>query len=71
MSTNPITTRPAETFSAAGATALLIAHVAGVTDATIVTALGVVVGFTPAAITWLVVTVRGNRAATDPAEGGN
>jgi cell division protein FtsW (lipid II flippase) len=50
--------RPAETAAVAGAIALLIGYVAGIDDRTILTAIGVVIGFIPAAITWLVVTFR-------------
>lgn len=52
-------TRPAETGGVAGAVALLVAYFAGLHDPAIVTAIGVVVGFVPAAITWTVQLVRG------------
>lgn len=51
--------RPAETGGAAGAVALLLARVLGVDDPDTVYAIGIVVGFLPAGITWLVDTVRG------------
>lgn len=50
--------RPAETAGVAGAAAILVAHVLGVTDATVVTALAVVLGVVPAAVTWLVTITR-------------
>lgn len=49
-----MTSRPAETGGVAAAIALLIAHLLGVDDATTITALAVVIGFVPAAITWVV-----------------
>ena len=52
--------RPAEIGGIAGAIAFLIARLVGVKDATTVTAIGTVVGFVPAAITWLVVKIKGN-----------
>lgn len=51
--------RPAETGSAAGSVGLLIGRLLGVTDPDTLAALGVVVGLTPAAITWAVTTYRG------------
>jgi hypothetical protein len=54
-------TRPAESGGVAVAAAVLIAHLFGVTDATTLTALAVVAGAVPAAITWLVVIFRGNK----------
>lgn len=50
--------RPAETGGVAAAVAVLIAHLLGVTDPTTLTAIAVVIGFIPAAITWIVVKVR-------------
>jgi hypothetical protein len=50
--------RPAETGAVAGAIALLIGYFAGIDDAAVLTAMGVVIGFIPAAITWLVTTFR-------------
>jgi hypothetical protein len=50
--------RPAEVGGVAAAVAFLIARLLGVTDAATVTALGTVVGFIPAAITWAVVQFR-------------
>jgi hypothetical protein len=54
--------RPAESGGVAGAVALLISYFAGVTDAGVVVAIGVVVGFVPAAITWAVNLARGRKA---------
>ena len=56
------TRRPAETSAVAGAIALLIAWIAGVDDVGVIAAIGVVIGFIPAAVTWLVVTLRGKKA---------
>jgi type II secretory pathway component PulF len=42
----------------AGAATLLIAYALGVTDPAVFMALGVIVGFVPAAITWAVVNLR-------------
>jgi hypothetical protein len=50
--------RPAETGGVAGSVALLVGYFAGIHDAGVLTALGVVFGFVPAAITWAVVTFR-------------
>jgi hypothetical protein len=50
--------RPAELGGAAGSVAILLAWALGVDDAGIIAAIGVVVGFVPAAITWTVTTVR-------------
>jgi hypothetical protein len=61
MTTSPkkiVQRRPAETGGIAAAVALLVAHLVGVDDPTLVAALAVVVGFTPAAITWLVETIK-------------
>lgn len=41
-----------------GAATLLLVRLLGVTDVEVIVALGVLVGFVPAAITWLVVKVR-------------
>jgi hypothetical protein len=41
-----------------GAATLLLAYALGVTDPTTYMALGVIVGFVPAAVTWIVVMVR-------------
>ena len=45
----------------AGAVALLLAHLLGLTDSSLIVALAVVVGFIPAAITWIVVLVENRR----------
>jgi hypothetical protein len=51
--------RPAETTSGvAGAVAALVAYFTHITDPAIVAALVVVVGFVPAAVTWLVTLLR-------------
>lgn len=44
--------------------ALLVAHLLGVNDASLIVALAVVVGFIPAAITWAVVLFRGRQENT-------
>ena len=59
-------TRPAEVGGVAAAVAFLIARLAGVTDAATVTSLGVVVGFVPAAVTWIVVLVRNGKGEKKP-----
>lgn len=53
--------RPAEWTGVAGAIALLIARVLGVTDADTIVALGAVIGFLPAGVTWLVSIVRNGK----------
>jgi hypothetical protein len=50
--------RPAETGGIAGAVALIIAAALGLDDATLIAAIGVVIGFLPAGITWLVEIIR-------------
>jgi hypothetical protein len=50
---NP-TNRPAETGGVAMAIAVLVTHLLGVTDATVITSLAVIAGFVPAAITFIV-----------------
>lgn len=52
-------TRPAETTAAAAAIALLITKLLGVDDADVLVALGIVIGFIPAIVTWIVELVRG------------
>jgi hypothetical protein len=47
--------RPAETSAIAGAVALLLARIAGVDDPSTITAIAVVIGFIPAAVTSIVV----------------
>jgi energy-converting hydrogenase Eha subunit A len=49
-----ISSRPAETGGAAGAVAIIVARVLGVEDPTTIAAIGVVVGFVPAAVTFCV-----------------
>jgi hypothetical protein len=51
--------RPAETGGVVGAVGLLVSKVAGIEDPDTLVAIGVLVGFVPAGITWLVETVRG------------
>jgi hypothetical protein len=58
--------RPAELGGAAGSVAILVAWALGVDDAGIIAAIGVVVGFVPAAITWTVTTVRKPRGNPAP-----
>lgn len=50
--------RPAETTAAAAAIALLICSVLGVDDPAVLTALGIVIGFIPTLVTWIVTTVK-------------
>ena len=61
-----MTQRPAESGGVAGALALLVAHLFGVNDATVIVSLAVVVGFVPAAITWLIVTFKGKPSTPTP-----
>lgn len=58
--------RPAEVGGGLAAAAFLVAHLLGVTDAQTLTALGTVVGFVPAVITWLVVTFGHKPPAVKP-----
>lgn len=58
--------RPAEVGGGLAAVAFLVAHLLGVTDAQTLTALGTVVGFIPAVITWVVVTFRRTPPAVKP-----
>jgi thiol:disulfide interchange protein len=44
-----------------GSATILLAYALGVTDPLVIVALGVIVGFVPAAITWVVVNVRKSR----------
>lgn len=62
---NPVVRRPAETAGIAGSVAILVARVAGVTDADTIVALAAVLGFLPAAVTWTVALVR-NRGGKTP-----
>lgn len=55
--------RPAETAGVASAAALLIARLAGIDDPDTIVALGIVVGFIPAGVTWLVETFRPSGAS--------
>lgn len=50
--------RPAETGGVAGSVALLLAWALGVDDPAVIAAIGVLVGFLPAGITWLVEVMR-------------
>jgi hypothetical protein len=50
--------RPAETGGVTAAVAVLIAYLAGLREPSVIIALTVVIGFVPAAITWLVVMFR-------------
>jgi hypothetical protein len=58
--------RPAETGGVAGALALIIARTAGLDDPNLIVALATVIGFAPAAVTWLVELVRGTGQAAAP-----
>jgi hypothetical protein len=62
-------TRPAEAGGVAAAVAFLVARLLGVKDAATVTALGTLVGFVPAAVTWVVVQVRGKNGSTPSVPG--
>lgn len=55
---NKIAERPAETGGVVGAVTLLVGKALGIDDPTTLVAIGVVVGFVPAAITWIVVKVK-------------
>ena len=61
-------TRPAETGGVAGAVASLICYLAGVKDPVVWSAIGIVVGFVPAAITWCVETFK--KPASSPGSSG-
>lgn len=50
--------RPAEIGGISGAVGLLIARLAGISDPDTIVAIGAVVGFIPAAITYLVSVIR-------------
>lgn len=65
-----VTARPAESGGVAGALALLLAHLAGVNDPATIVALGVVIGFVPAAITWAV-SLRALRTRSTPGTNGH
>ncbi len=54
----------------AGALALLIAHTAGLEDPNLIVALASVIGFAPAAITWLVELVEDSGPVKPVGEGG-
>jgi hypothetical protein len=51
--------RPAEVGGIAGAVALLVAHLLGVNDTTTIISIATILGFVPAAITWIVTLIRG------------
>ena len=55
---NVVQRRPAESGAIASAVALLIGRAAGIDDVDTVTALAIVIGFIPAAVTWVVEAVR-------------
>lgn len=59
-----MTSRPAEVGGIAGAVALLIAKLLGVDDVGTVTAIGIVIGFIPAAITFVVELVKGKNGTS-------
>jgi hypothetical protein len=52
--------RPAELSAIAGSIAFLICYFAGVDDPGVLAALGAVIGFIPAMVTWIVTLVRGD-----------
>lgn len=56
-----VAARPAETGGIAGSIGLLVGRAAGIKDPDTLVAIGVVLGFVPAAITWLVTLIRTNR----------
>lgn len=56
--TGLVAARPAESAGIAGAAGLLLARVLGVSDPDTIVAIGAVIGFVPAAVTWLVTTIR-------------
>lgn len=53
-----VTRRPAEVGGVAGSVAVLVAYLAGVDDAGVIAAIGVVAGAIPAAVTALVSLLR-------------
>lgn len=53
--------RPAEFSAIAGSVAFLICYIAGVDDPAVLAALGTIIGFIPAVVTWIVVTVRSGK----------
>lgn len=59
MTTPTPARRPAETGSLAGAAAILVGRLVGIDDPNTLVALTVILGFVPAAITWLVTLRRG------------
>lgn len=59
-------TRPAETGGVAGSIGLLIAYALGLDDPAVIVAIGAVLGFVPAAITWTIELIRGR--AGSPSE---
>lgn len=61
--------RPAEIGGVAGAVAYLVCYFARVTDPGVLTAMGIVFGFVPAAITWAVVTFRKPAAGSSNGRG--
>lgn len=57
-----VAARPSEIGGIAGSIGLLISRASGIDDVDTILAIGVVVGFIPAAITWLVEVIRTARA---------
>lgn len=53
--------RPAEVTTAALALAIVVAYIVGLRDNGVIFALAIVLGGTPAAITWFVNTIRTRR----------
>lgn len=60
--TQKITQRPAESTTAAGAFAVLVARLLGLTDVDAIVALTCILGLVPGFVTWLVETLRTWRA---------
>ena len=58
-----VTRRPAESAGLGGAVAIVAADLLGLDDPQVITALAVVVASLPAVVTWLVVTIRGQKAS--------
>jgi len=60
---NAVGNHPAETTGAAGALVALLVAILKIDDPQVYQALIVLVGFVPAAVTWLVLLVRGRKVA--------
>lgn len=57
--TAKVVNRPAEVGGVSGSVVILIGKAAGIDDPDALAAMGIVVGFVPAGITWLVTLIRG------------